>query len=276
MKSKARLKSGDLTAKITKHIQDLAEATDRARISDAMTSFLDSCSRFHQYSYGNVLIIQMTRPDATRVAGYRQWPKFNRYVRKGEKGIGILAPLMFRVDPDDPENKSTELGGFKVVYVFDVSQTDGEPLPEPPEWKSPEKNARLNRKLTGFAIRHNIVVLEKEQPGEVQGRSLKGTVEIDPSAGTKTLVHEIAHELLHNADAPKLHVNIRELEAESVAYVVCKHFGLDGFSSPNYVALHGATSELILSHLDRIRSTAAMIIKAVEESKDLNASAHPG
>jgi len=171
---------------------------------------------------------------------------------------------MFRVDPDDPDNKSTKLGGFKVVYVFDVSQTDGEPLPEPPEWKSPQKNAELNRKLTGFAISHNIVVLEKEQPGEVQGRSLNGTVEIDPSAGAKTLVHEIAHELLHNADAPKLHVNIRELEAESVAYVVCKHFGLDGFSSPNYVALHGATSDLILTHLDRIRTTAARIIKAVE------------
>ena len=107
MKSKARLKSGDLAAKITKHIKDLAEATDRARLSEAMTSFLDSCSRFHQYSYGNVLIIQMTKPDATRVAGYKQWPKFNRYVRKGEKGIAILAPLMFRVDPDDPDNKST-------------------------------------------------------------------------------------------------------------------------------------------------------------------------
>jgi len=265
MIGKARLKSGDLTAKITKHIQDLAEATDRARLSEAMTSFLDSCSRFHQYSYGNVLIIQMTRPDATRVAGYNQWPKFNSYVRKGEKGIAILAPLMFRIDPDDPDNKSTELGGFKVVYVFDVSQTDGEPLPEPPEWKSPHKNAELNRKLTEFAISHNIIVLEKEQPGEVQGRSLKGTVEIDPSAGTKTLVHEIAHELLHNADAPKLHVNIRELEAESVAYVVCKHFGLDGFSSPNYVSLHGATSELILSHLNRIRTTAARIIQFIDD-----------
>ena len=74
MTGKAHLKSGDLTAKITKHIQDLAEATDKARLSEAMTSFLDSCSRFHQYSYGNVLIIQMTKPDATRVAGYKQWP----------------------------------------------------------------------------------------------------------------------------------------------------------------------------------------------------------
>ena len=211
----------------------------------------------------------MTKPDATRVAGYKQWPKFNRYVRKGEKGIAILAPLMFRVDPDDPDNKNTELGGFKVVYVFDVSQTDGEPLTEPPEWKSPEKNAELNRKLTEFAISHNIVVLEKEQPGEVQGRSLKGAVEIDPSAGTKTLVHEIAHELLHNEGSPKLHVNIRELEAESVAYVVCKHFGMDGLASPNYIALYGATAEMIMAHLERIRNIATQIIKGIETEDDI-------
>jgi len=69
--------------------------------------------------------------------GSKQWHKFNRYVKKGEKGIPILAPLMFRVDPDDPDNKKTELYGFMVVYEFDISQTDGEPLPEPPEWKSP-------------------------------------------------------------------------------------------------------------------------------------------
>jgi len=83
MKCKVRLKSGDLTAKITKHIQDLAEATDRARLSETMTSFLDNCSRFHQYSYGNVMIIQMTKPDATRVAGYKQWPKIQSLRQEG-------------------------------------------------------------------------------------------------------------------------------------------------------------------------------------------------
>ena len=118
--------------------------------------------------------------------GSKQWHKFNRYVKKGEKGIPILAPLMFRVDPDDPDNKSTELGGFKVVYVFDVSQTDGEPLPDPPEWKSPHRNAELNRMLTESAISHNIVVLEKEQPGDVQGINLKRTVENDPASRTIT------------------------------------------------------------------------------------------
>jgi hypothetical protein len=210
----------------------------------------------------------MSRHDATWVAGFQKWRSMGRSVKKGEKGIAILAPLMFRVDPDDPDNKNTELGGFKVVYVFDVSQTDGEPLPEPPEWKSPEKNAELNRKLTEFAISHNIVVIEKEQPGEVQGRSLKGAVEIDPSAGTKTLVHEIAHELLHIEGSPKLHVNIRELEAESVAYVVCKHFGLDGLASPNYVALHGADAKMIMAHLERIRNTSTEIIKTIKTEDD--------
>ncbi|GAH39860.1 unnamed protein product, partial [marine sediment metagenome] len=246
------------------HIQELAKAIDAARISEEMLHYLDMCARFHKYSPQNVWLIMMSRHDVTWVAGFHKWRSMGRYVKKGEKGIAILAPLMFRVDPDDTDNKSTELGGFKVVYVFDVSQTDGEPLPEPPEWKSPEKNVVLNRKLTEFAISHNIVVLEKEQPGEVQGRSLKGAVEIDPSAGTKTLVHEIGHELLHNEGSPKLQVNIRELEAESVAYVVCKHFGMDGLASPNYIALHGATAEMIMAHLERIRNTAAQIIKALE------------
>jgi len=263
--NKPRFTSKDLSTRITKHIQELAQATDAARISEEMLHYLDMCARFHKYSPQNVWLIIMSKPNAFRVAGFHRWRSMGRYVKKGEKGIAILAPLMFRVDPDDPDNKNTELGGFKVVYVFDVSQTDGEPLPEPPEWKSPEKNAELNRKLTEFAISHNIVVLEKEQPGEVQGRSLKGAVEIDPSAGTKTLVHEIAHELLHNEGSPKLHVNIRELEAESVAYVVCKHFGMDGLASPNYIALHGATAELIIGHLTRIRTTATEIINAVVE-----------
>ena len=92
MKCKIRHKSGDLTAKITKHIHTLAEATDRARLSEAMTIFLDSCSRFHQYSYGNVLIIQMTKPDATRIAGYKQWPNSIATSGRVRKGSVSLRP----------------------------------------------------------------------------------------------------------------------------------------------------------------------------------------
>ena len=86
--------------------------------------------------------------------------------------------------------------GFKVCYVFDISQTDGEPLPEPPDWKKPEKNAFLNERLMAFAHEHGISITEKELAGETQGVSMGGSIEIDPSAGTSTIVHELAHEIM--------------------------------------------------------------------------------
>jgi hypothetical protein len=91
---------------------------------------------------------------------------------------------------------------------------------------------------------------------------------LDIGAGTKTLIHEIAHEMLHHVEGVLTSSTIRELEAESVAYVVAKHFGLDGLSSPNYNSLHGATAELILGHLERIRNTACEIIHALDEETE--------
>ena len=132
--------AADLKAKITERIQELAEATDAARVSTEMLRYLDTCAKFHKYSMFNVIQILMTRPDATSVAGFKKWQTMGRYVRKGEHGIPILAPIFSMVTDEDGEEHE-RLVGFKVVYVFDISQTDGEPLPEPPDWKSPEKNA---------------------------------------------------------------------------------------------------------------------------------------
>jgi hypothetical protein len=256
-------KSLDLSKAITQHIQDLAQATDQARMSEEMLKYLDVVSRFHSYSPTNIWLILMANPNATHVAGYNKWKELKRQVRRGEKGIPILAPMIFREDPDDPDSKKV-LRGFRVVYVFDISQTDGEPLPEPPNWKSPEKNDLLASKLIQFANGQGISVYIKNLEGETQGVSKGGKVEIDPLAGTKTLIHEIAHELMHkNSDRPTSSM-IRELEAESVAYIVGKHFGLDNLSSPNYIALHGANSEMLLNHIDRIKRIACSIILALE------------
>lgn len=260
-----RYTSGDLSASITDRIKELAQATDTARMTDEMLRYLETCSKFHQYSPFNVWCILMTCPQASVVAGFQKWRSLNRFVRKGEKGIPILAPLIVKEDPDDPGSRQV-LRGFKVVYVFDVSQTDGEPLPEPPNWKSPEQNAVLSARLVEFANQHGITVVVKKLGGEAQGVSKGGSIDLDPSAGTKTLIHEIAHELLHRDENRPDTPVVRELEAESVAYVVGKHFGLDGLSSPNYVALHGATSEMVMGHLERIRKAAAEIINALEVS----------
>ena len=261
--NKPKFSSADLNASIKSKIESLAKQVDVAAVSQQMQEYLEACSKFHQYSYNNILLILMSSPHATAVAGYKRWLELNRYVKRGEKGIPILAPCLYRVDPDDPDNEAKELRGFKVVYVFDISQTDGEPLPDPPDWKSPEKNQELNKKLVQFAEGIGIKVSIEKLSNGAQGVSKGGEVELDPSAGTKTLVHEIAHELMHrDKDSPR-DKTIRELEAESVAFVVCSYFGLEVKTSSNYVALHGATSDLLLSHLDRIRTNGAEIVNAI-------------
>ena len=260
--NKPRFTSKDLSTRITKHIQELAKATDIARMSEEMTRYLNSCAKFHRYSYQNVWLILMAYPNATLVAGFIKWRSMERYVRKGECGIPILAPILVKVSENGDEEE--KLVGFKVVYVFDVSQTDGKPLPEPPNWKSSEQNAILTERLIQFANKKGITVKIKELTGDIQGVSRGGSILLAPEAGTKTLIHEIAHELLHKDENIVQIKTILELEAESVAYVVGIYFGLKDLSSPNYVALHGADAQMIMAHLERIRNTATEIIRAAE------------
>jgi hypothetical protein len=258
----------DLTTRITAHISELAKATDAARVSEEMLRYLETCSKFHQYSLYNQWQILMTRPDATAVAGFRKWQSLCRYVRKGERGIPILAPIITsRSEEKDDNKKMVIVVGFKIVYVFDISQTEGEPLPSPPDWKSPEKNKELTDRLNQFANRLGISVIEKVLRGEVQGISKGGSIELSPLAGTMTLVHELAHEMLHHQDTRPVSKAIKELEAEAVAFVVARHFGLEVGTSPNYIALYQVDSKCIFEHLECIRSTATCIISSINDSK---------
>ena len=259
MNEKRTTKAGLLRDKITQHIQELAEATDQARMSQAMQDYLSFSARFHRYSLHNQWLIWLAVPDATQVAGFCKWKEMGRFVKKGEKGIPILAPIIRK---DDDGEK--DIVGFRVVYVFDISQTDGETLPEPPEWRSPEKHQVLLERLFGYCGQENIQITLRELPGDVQGVSKGGEIELSPDAGTKTLIHEIAHELMHKDGEGPGAPALRELEAESVAYVVAKHFGIGNLNSPNYTALWGGDATTILGHLDRIRETASQIITAGE------------
>ena len=260
-KGKLQTSKKELKAQIDAYIGALAEATDEALVSSTMTAFLETCSKFHKYSPGNAIIIKMARPDATMVAGFIDWrKKHKRHVKKGEKGIPILAPIFVK---DDDETGGYKLVAFRVAHVFDVAQTEGQPIAEAPDWKSLEKNTELNRNLVEFAISHKIIVTEKEFEDETQGISLGGEIQIAPTAGTKTIVHEIAHELLHKENGAS--TQVKEMEAEAVAYVVCRHFNLNELASPNYIALHGADSKMIAKHLTTIQKTATQIIQAVEK-----------
>ena len=261
--SQNKFSAKDLNLMIQQHMMELARATDKARSSDEMLRYLEYCSTFHDYSPRNIWLIIQFRPDATFVAGFQRWISLNRFVRKGERGIPILAPIIVKEDDQDGI-ETKRLVGFKVVYVFDVAQTDGDPLPPRPEWKSPEKNDALNTRLLQFAQNRGIEVSFTNLPGETQGLSRGGAIDISLTAGTKTLVHEIAHELMHKDKNNLQNREIKELEAEGVSYVVCRHFGLENLNCPNYLALFNLKSDEIFAHMERIRDTAHKIITATD------------
>ena len=258
-----QITSTDLQQKIQGYLVTLALETDQARKSEEMQRYLDFIAKFHNYSPSNIFLIMLTKPDATHVAGFQAWKKMGRYVKKGEHGIPILAPMIHKEDPDRDDSPKV-LSGFRVVYVFDVSQTDGEPLPPVPDWKSPEKNAELNEKLIRFAESKGITVTFKELPGETQGVSKGGVIEISPNAGTKTLIHEIAHELLHQSKIISESRECKEIEAEAVAYSVASYLGISGLRCSNYLALFGAEKQDLVLSPQRIQMTVTKIINGID------------
>jgi hypothetical protein len=246
---------------------------DEAKFSKEIEAYLDTVSKFHQYSFHNQLLIHDFFPTASYVAGFCTWrDKFNRKVRKGEKGIPILAPIRVSKSPsdkgeaqDEDEEKEIKLF-FKVVYVFDISQTEGDDLPELDVWKSPEIRPKLHERLIDFAQSLGLSVIVKEL-GSAQGALTSDHhILLDTTAGTKTLVHEIAHYLAGHLGSEKSHEQ-RELEAEATAYVVCKHFGFEDLKSPNYLYLTGLKAEDLFSSLSTISNLAQQIIRIVFENK---------
>jgi antirestriction protein ArdC len=242
-----------------------------------MQSYLSVLSKFHAYSFRNCLLIAFQKPDATHVAGFTRWKELNRFVRKGEKGIAILAPLVYRKKPGNENNAASDdaddvhvLRGFKVVHVFDVSQTEGEPLPEFAE-PTGDASAKLSRLET--LVRSKGIVLKYEPIlCGADGVSRGGEIVLRPGLSqAKTfsvLVHELAHELLHKGERKKqVGKTVKETEAEAVAYVVCKAVGLDpGTSSSDYIQLYRGDKEVLMQSLEFIQKTAASILTELDTS----------
>lgn len=272
-------KAQERTAAIDARLEKLAALTDAASKTQAVQEYLTTAAKFYKYSFCNQMLIAMQRPDASAVAGYQAWKKnFDRQVKKGEKGIAILAPIVIKApkletedDEDEtPVHRAQTIRGFKVVYVFDVTQTEGEPLPEPPNWKSPEQNEKLHKALEIYARSEGIAVEIEDLEGETQGISEGGTIKLAANAGTKTFIHEIAHELLHQKpDSWKVLTmdrKTKELQAEATAYVVSTHYGLEPEGSPNYIALFNGKPEDIKQNAEPIRLAAAAIIDGIERA----------
>lgn len=262
-------KVDEITAKLEQGVKDVFT-------SEKYIEYLTVMSRFHNYSARNCLLIAIQCPEASHVAGFKAWEKFNRHVKKGEKAIRILAPVPCKVTKtdDDGNEKEVTFMKFRPTCVFDVSQTEGEDLPTLCD--------RLTGDVTGFEDLFD--KLQQIAPVPVRFDSITcgaagyfshADHEIVINEGMsetqtiKTAVHEIAHAILHDKDTGEekdADRNTKEVQAESVAYTVCQYLGIDTTSySFEYVAGWSSDRDVkeLLTSLDTIQKTARDIIDQI-------------
>jgi len=262
---------------ITANIKLLIEQLEAGK-SDALTNYLTAMSRFHNYSFGNVLEIARQMPTATRVAGFWTWKNMGRSVNAGAKGIRILAPMVGVRRKNDKEaekdiTKQNErvLLGFRNAYVFDVSQTNGVDLPTMHEVRG-EPGENIER-LAAFLKEQDIQLVYRDDLQGALGKSYGGRIAIlsgqSKAEEFSTLVHETAHEMMHKAERRTATTKtIRETEAEAVAFVIGKAIGLiTGSASADYIQLYQGNASLLAESLEVIQQTANVILAALEPMK---------
>ena len=266
-----RMKRDEVRGVAKEAFEQLVRDVEAGR-SDTLQAYLKAMGRFHRYSVGNAILIQLQKPGATHVAGFRAWQRLGRYVKKGEHGIAIMAPVVWRRktrstqdgnDDGDEEAVST----FKTAYVFDISQTDGKPLPEFARTQG-DPGVYLER-LERFVSDRGIKLERHEGLRMAEGVSIGGTIllkaNLAPAEAFSVLVHETSHEILHQepTNRPK-EKTVREAEAEAVAYVVCQGIGLDvNTASSDYIQLYDGDKKTLMQSLERIQRAAAEILEAV-------------
>ena len=288
---------------IEKQLKEISERLEQGVkeifTSERYTEYLNTMSKFHNYSFNNTLLITMQKPEATLVAGYQAWQKkFNRHVKRGEKGIQIIAPAPIRekqeIEKIDPVTKEPVIGDdgqpeteivemviprFRVTTVFDVSQTEGEPIAE---LEVPELTGSVQFYDTFMEALQNIspvpirmMQIEGEAKGYYHQTEKYIAIQEDMSnlQTMKTGVHEVSHALLHDrevmdAEGVLKDQTTKEVEAESIAYIVCNHFGLDTSEySFTYIASWCESRDMkaLKASMDTIRKTSAEIIGNIEE-----------
>jgi len=259
----------------SKGFEELEEALKQGR-SEILERYLAVMARFHDYSFHNCLMILFQCPGATRVAGFRKWQDFGRHVRKGEKGIAIFAPMIHRQKDERQESDQDNLEvhavqGFRVVHVFDVSQTEGDPLPEfaqvtghPGEWLT---------RLAHVASSRGIQIEYVDSLGGANGCSSGGTISVldslPPGEKFLTLVHELAHEELHRGNRRAgTTKKVRETEAEAVGFVVARAVGIEcTVHSADYIQLYRGDAESLRESMHLVQKTAADLIEALQNTR---------
>lgn len=262
------------TQQLIKQAVDFLLQQLEAGKSETLTAYLAAMARFHSYSFGNILAIARQRPTASRVAGFSTWKELGRFVKRGEKGIQILAPIVgHRRTKSDQEQQTDEkprpvLIGFRAVYVFDVAQTEGADLPEFEHNITGDVREHRDR-LIEFLARQNIALDYTENIAPALGVSYGGKIALLPGQSKAeefvTLVHEVAHELLHKTDRrTKTTATVRETEAEAVAFIVGQGIGLEmGRASSDYIQMYAGNAALLAESLEVVQRTSAVILGAI-------------
>lgn len=272
--------------KLTAVLEQLDTAVNEIRTGDDWTAWIKFAARFHRYSFGNVLLILAQNPEASHVAGYRKWQELGRQVRKGERGIQILAPVVRKFDEtpdgvklDEPQRR---VCGFRVEHVWDVSQTDGDDLPTPPRPRLLEGQAPAG---LWDALADQVTAAGYElKRGDCNGangvtdhaeHTVTVRADVDDAQAVKTLAHELAHATLHTpaklkdrkADGHDLHRGDLEVEAESVALLVCDAHGLDttGYSF-GYVAGWAKDADAVKTAGQHVMSCAKAILESIPDA----------
>lgn len=259
-------------AEVQDLLAKLEAGVEEVRTSEGWANWLKFQAALYNYSWNNCMLIALQCPGASVVMGYRSWQALGRQVRKGEKGIRILAPCFRKVEAEDGSEEK-KLVFFRTVSVFDKSQTEGEDIPAPCQPLEGGDEELFNR-LRTYSESRNVEVRVEAVPGSANGYydCVGKFVVVDeansPAQQTKTLAHEIAHSLLHSdLSRDEQSRDDRELEAESVAFVVCAHFGLDSSDySFGYVASWKGdkAKEGLKKSAKRIADAAKKIINALE------------
>jgi len=254
-------------------VNHLVEALELGQ-SQVLTQYLSAMGRFHNYSFGNIMLIARQKPDATNVAGLRTWNSLGRFVKRGEKGILILAPMIGRKKADsaaepteDARQSQPQLYGFRAVYVFDINQTEGKDLPTLTEVQGDVSDYR--ERLVKFVESQSIMLNYSDKIAPAKGLSHGGRITLlsgmQPAEEFSTLAHEIAHEMLHRGERRTLTTKqVRETEAEAVAFVVCQSVGLQtGTASADYIQLWHGDTKLLQESLEVVQRTAAVILGGI-------------
>ena len=282
----------EITEKLEQGIKELFE-------SEKYKTYLNTMSKFHNYSFNNTMLIAMQKPDATLVAGYKAWQKnFERHVNKGEKAIRILAPAPYKIkeerdkiDPvtqellldkdGNPQKEEVEITipAFRAVSVFDLSQTDGKPIPELTakellsDVEGYQDMIRAVEAISPVPIELEEIAGDSKGYYDREAKRIAVQENMSESQTLKTMIHEVAHSKLHSKEVEqdeqmRKDRNTKEVEAESVAYTVCQYFGVDTSDySFGYIAgwSSGRDTKELRSSMDTIRRTASELITGIEE-----------